>query len=180
MEDILENLKYPIGRFDWSTQVSTEDRIKAIQIIAAFPAKLSVFISSLHNGQLDTPYRPEGWTVRQVVHHVADSHMNAYIRFKLALTEDGPTIKGYDQTQWAKLPDSRLDPAISLDILTGVHKRWVIIMENMTDAEWEKKYVHPEHTELQVLKKVATMYAWHCEHHFSHIKRLGERMGWNP
>jgi hypothetical protein len=104
--------------------------------------------------------------------------MNAYIRFKLALTEDGPTIKGYKQAEWAKLPDSRLDPTISLDIITGVHKRWVTIMEDMTDAEWERKFLHPEHNEWQVLKKVATMYAWHGEHHFSHIKRLGERMGW--
>jgi len=104
--------------------------------------------------------------------------MNAYIRFKLALTEDGPTIKPYNQTSWANLPDSQLDPAVSLEIITGIHKRWVTIMENMSAEEWEKKIFHPEQNAWQVLKKIVSMYAWHCEHHLAHITTLGKRLGW--
>ena len=178
MEEDIEKLKYPIGKFDWSGDASIQDVEKAIQIIKDFPVRISDYINSLEEDQLDTPYRPGGWTVRQVVHHCADSHMNAYIRFKLALTEDGPTIKPYNQTSWANLPDSQLDPAVSLEIITGIHKRWVTIMENMTNEEWGKKYFHPEQNAWQVLKKIALMYGWHCEHHLAHITTLGERLGW--
>ncbi len=177
MEVTMENLKYPIGRFDWSLEVSKDDRDNAIQIIAAFPSKIRDAVRSLDEAQLNTPYRQEGWTVRQVVHHCADSHMNAYIRFKLALTEENPTIKPYDQTEWAKLSDSQLDPGISLDLITGIHKRWVTIMENMSEADWDRSFMHPEHNTLQILRQVVAMYAWHCEHHLSHITRLAGRMG---
>jgi hypothetical protein len=178
MEATLEDLKYPMGRFDWSRPVTTEDCEKAIQTIAAFPPKMREAIKSLNDTQLDTPYRPEGWTVRQVVHHCADSHTNAYIRFKLALTEDTPVIKPYLQAEWAKLPDSKLDPGISLAMIDGVHRRWVTIMENMSEADWELGWIHPEHNNRQGLKQIAVMYGWHCEHHRGHITRLRERMGW--
>ena len=178
MEETMEDLKYPVGRFDWSSQVSIEDRKKAVQVIAKFPSKIRDAVKSLSETQLDTPYRPEGWTIRQVVHHCADSHMNAYIRFKLALTENKPTIKPYDQTEWAKLPDSKLDPEISLSLIEGVHKRWVTIMSYMSDSDWELGWIHPEHNKWQGMQQIATMYAWHCEHHRAHITRLVEREGW--
>ena len=178
MEITMEKLQYPVGRFDWSVDVPKEQREKAIHTIDAFPSTIMEAVESLSEAQLDTPYRPEGWTVRQVVHHVADSHMNAYIRFKLALTEEEPTIKPYDQAEWAKLPDSKLDPGISLDLIAGVHRRWVTIMLNMSESEWERKFLHPEHGHGQMLKKVASMYAWHCQHHLGHITGLIEREGW--
>ena len=174
----MENLKYPVGHFDWSLDVSKAEREQAIRTIAAYPAKLRNAVSPLNDTQLDTPYRQEGWTVRQVVHHLVDSHMNAYIRFKLALTEDTPTIKPYDQAEWAKLPDNKLDPGISLVLIDGIHKRWVTIMDYMSETEWNRGFIHPEHNAFQELKKVAAMYAWHGEHHLAHITRLMERMGW--
>lgn len=178
MEENIDILKFPLGRFDWSRKVSARDRKKALRTIKRFPVQIKKAIKGLNEEQLNTSYRPEGWTIRQVVHHCADSHMNAYIRFKLALTEERPTIKPYDQTEWAKLPDSKLDPAISLALIKGVHTRWVTIMENMTDAEWELGYIHPEHNAWQQLKQIAVMYAWHCEHHRAHITGLRERQGW--
>ena len=178
MELTLEKLKYPVGKFDWSLDISKDDRDKAIQIIAAFPLKIRDAVILLNDDQLDTSYRPEGWTIRQVVHHCADSHMNAFIRFKWALTEEKPVIKAYDQTEWAKLADTQLDPAISLGLLDGIHMRWVTIMKNMSDAEWDLGFTHPEHNTYQVLKKVAAMYAWHCGHHLAHITELIKREGW--
>jgi len=178
MEIKMEELQYPVGPFDWSVDVSEEERGNAIKTIESFPSAIREAVESLSEAQLDTPYRPEGWTVRQVVHHVADSHMNAYIRFKLALTEDEPTIKPYDQAEWAKLPDSKLDPGISLDLIAGVHKRWISIMNNMSESDWERKFKHPEHGPIQMLKKVASLYGWHCQHHLAHVTRLIEREGW--
>ncbi len=178
MEDALEVLKYPIGRFDWSIQPSFDDRIDAIRGIAALPFKMRNAVHGLNDKQLDTPYRPDGWTVRQVVHHVADSHVNAYIRFKIALTEDKPVIRPYAQALWAKLSDSKLPPALSLNLLEGIHERWSVILESMSEEDWEKGYTHPEHNTWQVLDKVVTMYRWHGEHHLAHITGLMEREGW--
>ena len=178
MEITLENLKYPIGKFDWMQDVSKADRDQAVQVITLFPSKIRDAVESLNDTQLNTKYRPEGWTIRQVVHHVADSHMNAYIRFKWALTEDKPIIKAYDQTAWAKLSDSKLDPEVSLVLLDSIHKRWVTIMNSMSESDWDLGYTHPEHNAWQPLNKVAKMYAWHGEHHLAHITRLIEREGW--
>lgn len=175
----MENLKYPVGTFTWPVEVSMEELRNAIQVIEAFPGKIRKAVEALNEEQLDTPYRPEGWTIRQVVHHCADSHMNAYIRFKLALTEDTPTIKPYDQTSWATLADSiTLLPESSLIIIKGVHTRWVVIMNCMTPEDWSRQYNHPEYNKKYALKQLAVMYAWHCEHHLAHITRLIERMGW--
>lgn len=178
MEETLEKLKYPIGKFDWSKEVSVTERNEAIMKIASFPDRIRETVGPLDEDQLDTPYRPEGWTVRQVVHHVADSHMNAYIRFKLALTEDKPVIKPYEEGEWATLADSRLDPSVSIHLLYGIHHRWVTVMENMDESAWERGFTHPEHNRWMVLNKAVAMYAWHGEHHYSHITSLLERKGW--
>ncbi len=178
MEETLEKLKYPVGKFDWSNEVPLGDIDEAIKKIAAFPDRIRDAVRFLDEAQLDTPYRESGWTVRQVVHHCADSHMNAYIRFKLALTEDKPVIKPYAEAEWAKLSDSQLDPSVSLNLLDGIHYRWVTIMENMNEEQWDLGFTHPEHNRWMVLNKAAAMYAWHCEHHLSHLTSLAERMGW--
>lgn len=179
METSMETLRYPTGRFVWPKEVSDHMIFTAINVIDEFPARINRAIGNLDSGQLDTPYRPDGWTIRQVVHHCADSHMNAYIRFKLALTEETPTIKPYDQASWAELADSQiLNPDISLSIIEGVHTRWVTIMKNMTGEEWDKTFLHPEHNEPHQLRQVVIMYQWHCNHHLAHITQLCERMQW--
>jgi hypothetical protein len=135
-------------------------------------------VAHLNDDQLDTPYRPEGWTYRQVVHQCADSHTNAYVRFKWALTEETPTIKPYDQSAWAELPDGNLAPDVSVKILEAVHQRWVALMRSMEETDWDKGYLHPEHGKVQLLRQVVMMYAWHGEHHLGHILGLKKKMGW--
>jgi hypothetical protein len=179
MDNLLESLQYPIGRFTWSTDVSESQVRDAIQTMEQFPEKIYNAVKKLDEEQLNTPYRPEGWTVRQVVHHCADSHMNAYIRFKLALTETAPVIKPYDEALWASLPDSKkLHPSISLSLIEILHERWVFVMRNMSSQDWDRVYVHPEHGKTFSLKSAALMYAWHSQHHVAHITSLAERMGW--
>lgn len=173
-----EKLRYPIGKFKTPDSVSESDISSYIDIIEKLPERLIKEVKSLDESQLDTPYRDEGWTVRQVVHHVADSHMNAYIRFKLALTEDTPTIKPYLEARWAELADSKAPVNLSLPIIEGVHKRWVIILRNMKSEDFEKKLFHPEHNKELILKNVAALYAWHCNHHLAHITELKKREGW--
>lgn len=177
METPMETLQYPTGRFTWPQVVTEEEIHDAIQRIAAFPDQIRKTVKDLEVGQLDTPYRPQGWTIRQVVHHCADSHMNAYMRFKLALTEDNPTIKSYDQTRWATLLDSQmLPPEVSLSLIDGVHARWVKIMENMSDKDWNRTFHHPEYNITQALRQTVMMYRWHCGHHLAHITNLLERL----
>jgi hypothetical protein len=179
MEASLELLKYPVGRFDCSKDYSDSAVHHAIEMIRLFPDRIRNLVGPLNADQQDVPYRPGGWNTRQVIHHCADSHMNAYIRFKLALTEDQPTIKPYDQDAWAKLADSELEVSVSLKIIDGVHKRWTAILENMSASDWKRVYFHPEFSFPQELNKVACMYGWHCEHHYGHIAGLVERMGWS-
>jgi uncharacterized damage-inducible protein DinB len=171
--------RYPIGKFQWSGGDSTPaERAERIAQIAACPADLRAAVEDLDDAQLETPYRDGGWTVRQVVHHVPDSHMNAYIRFKLGLTEDTPTIKPYEENSWAQLPDSRTTPiAVSLDILENVHKRWVNLLRAMRDADFARKINHPE-SGVQTLDRVLALYAWHGRHHIAHVTSLRERKGW--
>ncbi|GLR17442.1 YfiT family bacillithiol transferase [Portibacter lacus] len=164
----LEHLKYPIGK-DQNEEFTSENKDQAIATIAEFPSLMRKRCAELTEDQLDTPYRPEGWTLRQVVHHCADSHMNAYIRFKLALTEDTPTIKAYDEAAWAELPDAKLPVDLSLDILDSLHKRWVVVIENMTDDDFAKTYYHPEKNAESSLGENLLHYAWHCRHHLAHI-----------
>jgi hypothetical protein len=178
MEINMEQLQYPVGRFKMPVDISETELQDAILIIKGLPSKLADAIEGLSKEQLDTPYRPGGWTVRQVVHHLADSHMNAYIRYKLALTEDHPTIKPYKEALWASLPDQHLDPALSLSLVKNIHLKWVVIMEDMSDEQWSRTFLHPEHNRVQSLRQTAMLYAWHCNHHLSHILRLKERMSW--
>jgi uncharacterized damage-inducible protein DinB len=154
-------------------------RQSAIEKIAETPAKIRAAIKGLSESQLDTPYRDGGWTIRQVVHHVPDSHLNAYTRFKLALTEDVPTIKPYDEARWAELPDSRDTPIdTSLSLLGALHDRWVRLLRSMPDADFQRKLKHPEHGPMS-LDTVLAMYAWHGRHHVAHITSLRERQGWS-
>jgi len=170
MENSIEHLKYPIGRFKLPEQVSKDDLLQAKAIIEQFPKQLEEAYKGLTPEKMERPYRPEGWTRRQVIHHVADSHMNALIRFKLALTEDKPQIKPYAQAAWAGLADNKLDPAVSINLVKGVHQRWVAVMEGMTDADWKRSFVHPEYQQEQRLEQAAMLYAWHGEHHLGHVR----------
>ncbi len=172
------DLKYPIGKFEWEDGMSDARREELIDQIAELPAKLRAAVAGLSEPQFDTPYREGGWTVRQVVHHLADSHMNAYIRFKLALTEDVPTVKTYEQDRWAETIDSRTaPPEVSLSLLEGVHHRLVMLLRAMSAADFARKFKHPELGELTV-ERLLGMYAWHGRHHTAHITGLRERMGW--
>jgi len=172
------DLSYPIGRFDWKAAVTPEMRPRLIDEIAVAPALLREAIDGLDDRQLDTPYRPGGWTVRQVVHHLPDSHINSYARFRLALTEDQPTIKPYDEAKWAELYDARtLPPAPSLALLENLHTRWVGLLRNMTDADFSRSFRHPEIGLVRLDTNLA-LYAWHGRHHTAQIAGLRHRMGW--
>ena len=172
------DLRYPIGTFVWPASLTPAERKAALQTIADTPGLIRSAIQGLTDSQLDTPYRPEGWTVRQVVHHVPDSHLNAYTRFKLALTNDvPPRINAYDENKWVALPDVRLDPAVSVQILDGIHQRWVTLIRALPVAEYAREYEHPENGRMALHEAVA-LYAWHGRHHVGHISALRERRGW--
>ena len=179
MVDVTEDLRYPIGRF---AVPDTHDTLKVMEWrreIAEAPVHLRVAVAGLEDGQLDTPYRDGGWTVRQVVHHVADSHLNAYCRFKLALTEDNPIIKPYLEAVWAELSDSRTLPvAPSLALLEGLHRRWGALLESLTPADLDRTYFHPEQKATVPLWRVLALYSWHGQHHTAHIMRLRAQRGW--
>lgn len=173
------DLRYPIGRFRRpDAPLGDAERRRAIDTIAETPAKLRAAVAGLTAAQLETPYRPDGWTVRQVVHHVPDSHMNAYVRFKLALTEDEPTIKPYEEARWAELPDTRETPIeTTLVLLEQLHDRWVRLLRAMGARDFARTLRHPE-TGVQRLDQVLALYAWHGPHHIAHVTSLRERMGW--
>lgn len=166
----MEELQYPIGKFVLPASVSASEIKNALEIISSFPDRIAQLTLPLDINQLNARYRPGGWTVRQVVHHCADSHINAYIRFKLALTEDHPVIKPYIQAKWAALSDSSMGLDISIAILKGVHARWVHIMETMSETDWNRTFVHPEYYTTYQLRQSLINYAWHCEHHLAHVK----------
>ena len=170
-------LRFPTGRFHRPASLDADARERAIDIIARTPARLRDAVRGLTTEQIETPYRPGGWTVRQVVHHVPDSHMNAFIRFKLALTENVPTIKPYEESEWAKLADTRLPLETSLTLLDAVHERWLAILRAMTPTDFERELIHPE-SGRQRLDQVLALYAWHGPHHTAHVTSLRERMGW--
>lgn len=172
------DLSYPIGKFTPPASYSPEGRRAFIQIIADTPSDLRRAVDGLSQRQLDEPYRPGGWTIRQTAHHVPDSHMHAYTRFKLALTEDAPTIKPYDEAKWALLEDTKTaDIATSLMMLTAIHDRWVRILRAMTPEEFGRPYTHPD-LGRNPLDFMLALYAWHGPHHVAHIVRLRERKGW--
>lgn len=172
-----EDLRYPIGDFDSNVEINSETRKNFIRTIEDLPEKIRTSVDKLSDDQLDTPYRPEGWTVRQLVHHIADSHLNAYCRFKLALTEEFPTIRPYYEDRWAILADSKLPIEDSLKIIEGVHTRWAAILSSMTDEDFQRKLNHPESGEWS-LEKFLALYNWHSKHHAAHITSLCERKGW--
>lgn len=175
----MEELRYPIGRYEESPSVSPRDIARWIDEIEALPANVRSTVSGLTDDQLDTPYRDGGWTVRQLIHHIADSHLNAYTRFKLGLTEDTPTIKPYQQDDWAKLPDSEMPIAVSLDMLESIHKRWVKVLKSMDGEQLNREIYHPEYDKIIVLKSFIGNYAWHGKHHLAHITNLKKRKDWN-
>jgi hypothetical protein len=174
----LDNLRYPIGPWDGTQTFTPASRESAIAGIAGLPARLRDAVQGLSDTQLDVPYRPDGWTSRQVVHHLADSHMNGFIRVKLALTEDGLVIKPYDEAAWSRLADSRLPIDVSLGILDGLHTRWVEIYRSMSEAQFARSFVHPERGISMSLDYHAHLYGWHSAHHLAHVTRLRARQGW--
>jgi uncharacterized damage-inducible protein DinB len=176
MTDV-DDLRYPIGRFRPSPSYSPSDRTAHIATLRLLPERLRAAVSGLEDVQLDTPYRDGGWTVRQVVHHIADSHANSYVRFKLALTEYEPTIKPYDESAWAMLPDSRLPVEVSLMLTDALHQRWVALIESMSDKDFQKRFNHPERGPGDLATTLA-LYDWHSRHHTAHIANLRARMGW--
>lgn len=174
----MNDLRYPIGRFQRSASVSAPDREQAIGAIADLPHQLREAIKGWTDEQLDTPYRPDGWTVRQLLHHVADSHMNSYIRYRLALTEAEPTIKPYNEAAWANLADAKSAPVeLSLSLLDTMHQRWVLLLRSLDEQQWTRMFHHPENGPSR-LDVTTSMYAWHGKHHLAHITGLRDRMGW--
>ncbi len=196
--------RYPIGKFTPPSEITKDQRGAWINEIANTPGEFKTALEGLNDDQLDTPYREGGWTLRQVAHHVPDSHLNAFIRFKWALTEDFPTIKAYEEAEWAKLPDVENTPIeTSLELLTALHQRWVVLLKNMSDADYQRAYLHPEFLPenftmsdkaaldieklkaagplppyIFLLERVLGLYAWHGKHHTAHITALRDRLGW--
>jgi len=173
----LEALKYPVGRFGYDPQTTPYKRSVWLTAVESLPAEMKEAVAGLSDEQLDTPYREGGWTVRQVVHHVADSHMNAYVRLKLALTEESPAIKPYEEKLWAELPDSRLSVEVSLALLEMLHARWLVLLRSMNEDAYARTWRHPEHGE-RTLDYLLQLYAWHSRHHVGHVRSLRERMRW--
>ncbi len=174
----MADLRYPIGKFTYNGPPTEEQKQQYLADIEQTPSNLRKAVQGLSDQQLDTPYRPEGWTVRQVVHHVPDSHLNAYIRFKLALTEDEPTIKSYAEDRWAQLADTQTTPVeVSLAMLNSLHARWVHLLRSLAPEQWKREFRHPELGAIPLEKNLA-LYAWHGRHHVAHITSLRERNGW--
>jgi hypothetical protein len=172
------DLRYPVGRFQPVADPTPADRETWITEIEQLPATLRDAVAGLNDEQLDTRYRPGGWTVRQVVHHLADSHLNCYQRYRLALTENAPVIKPYNEAAWAELPDAKSAPIEpSLSLLAGLHTRWVFLLRTLSEADRQLTFKHPERGEMR-LDFTTGLYAWHCRHHLAHIRNLRERQGW--
>jgi len=174
----LEQLKFPVGKLQFPNEYNDSDFAAWIKIIEHFPSELKSEVERIAPEQLDWKYRPDGWNIRQVVHHCADSHMNAFIRFKLTLTEDSPEVKPYHENLFARLSDT-LDAPIhwSLDILTGLHRRWTILLRNLSESDLLRTYVHAEYKKTFELRQVMALYSWHCQHHLAHIKQAKEHCG---
>ncbi len=175
----LEPLRFPIGRFKIQENISEETINQCIRDIETLPKLMRMAVDQLNETQLDMSYRPNGWTIRQVVHHVADSHINSYIRFKWALTEDAPTIKAYDEKKWAEQEEAKTAPVkVSLKILESIHERWVMILKNLNKEDLKRTFIQPESGFAYTLEMAITLYAWHGKHHVAHIESLKERSNW--
>jgi uncharacterized damage-inducible protein DinB len=172
------DLRYPIGKFQRPASSTPEELAAVVGVIAGTPAMMRQAVAGLDEAQLDTPYRPGGWSVRQVVHHVPDSHLNAYVRIKLALTEEEPTIRPYLEARWAELPEARSAPVeVSLTLLDGLHQRWALALKELPPEAWQRTLVHPE-SGRQTIAQLTALYAWHGRHHVAHITALRQRHGW--
>lgn len=169
--------RYPIGAFVRPASLDAAGRKAAIDVIRDTPARFRAALAGLDGRKLDTPYRAGGWTVRQVAHHLPDSHLNAYLRTRLALTETEPTIKPYDEAAWARLADSRLPVEVSLRLLDALHERWVALLDSLSEGEWSRTFVHPE-VGVTRLDQLVALYSWHGRHHTAHVTTLRDRMGW--
>ena len=179
MEITLEELKYPIGRYKQPDAYTPQLLKEWVAVLQALPSWMDACIENLDESHLQTSYREGGWTIQQVVHHIADSHLNAYIRLKLALTEDNPTVKPYDENAWAKLIDTQVVPVnISITMVHTLHRRMVALLNHLQPAEWERTYFHPEHKRNFPIWEMVAMYAWHSRHHVAHITQLREHMNW--
>ena len=175
----LENLKYPIGKFNKPVSFSASDRAERIGVIERLPARLSAEMSGLSDAQCDTPYRPGGWTIRQVVHHLADSHLNSFVRMKLTLTEENPTIKPYFEDRWATTPDAAaMAVKPGLDLLSGLHARWTVLLRSLGEKDFQRTFFHPQRQQSMSLDENLALYAWHCSHHLAHITGLKKMKGW--
>lgn len=174
----IELLKYPIGKFQKPEHILNKNLVEAKEYLRSFPKYLNESINDFSEEQLNTPYRPGGWTVKQLIHHLSDSHINALMRFKLALTENNPTIKPYDEAEWAKLADYSLPVLESLPIICAVHAKWTTLIEAMKPEDFQKSYFHPESQESIPLSEVTLMYHWHSMHHLAHIQHLIIRENW--
>jgi len=174
----MTDLRYPVGKFTYEGPLTEEQKQNFLDDIEHTPANLRAAVKGLSEKQLDTPYRPEGWTVRQVTHHVPDSHLNAYIRTKLALTEEEPTIKPYAEDRWAQLADTRSTPIeVSLALLDSLHDRWMRLLRSLQSEDWKRTFRHPE-LGVMNLDKTLALYAWHGRHHVAHVTSLREKNGW--
>ena len=175
----LEKLKYPIGKTKIPTSITDKDLEEWISVLERFPQELEFLTKDLSENQLDTPYRKDGWTVRQVIHHCYDSHHNSYIRFKWALTEENPEIKAYFEERWAELHDTKSAPiSLSLDALKALHAKWVYLLKGLSKKELLRKFTHPASKDVITLQENIGIYAWHCLHHYAHIEQLMLREGW--
>lgn len=178
-EDHLEDLKYPIGRYQMPDRYEPEMQSEWINAIEALPNWLDAVVENLDASQLDIPYREGGWTINQVIHHLADSHMNAFCRLKLTLTEENPVVKPYQEALWAELPDVLETPCnVSITLLHALHRRFGQALRNMTPEDWERTYYHPEHERYIPLYELADSYAWHGRHHMEQIRKLRKRKNW--
>lgn len=174
----MDDLRFPVGKFKYDGPPDEQQKRTFLDEIARTPANLRAAVKGLSQAQIDTPYRPGGWTVRQVIHHLPDSHLNSYVRFKLALTEDDPTIKPYAEDRWAELADTKSTPVeVSLTLLDSLHDRWVRLLRSMTPEEWKRTFRHPDLGSMP-LEKTLGLYAWHGRHHVAHITELRKRMAW--
>ena len=178
-KETLEQLRYPIGKFNMPESITENDLKQWITVLENLPQRLSDLVTPLTEQQLETPYRPDGWTVRQVVHHVSDSHHNSYIRFKWALTEDTPTIKAYNEKAWAELFDTRTAPIqMSLNHLSAIHAKLVYLLKGLSEEDLQRSFIHPDGNQETTLKENIGRYAWHSNHHYAHIENLIQRKGW--
>ena len=169
----MEHLRYPVGRWEKPSGFDKNRIAEQVKIISDFPAKLKEKTNSFSTRDLEKTYRPGGWTATQVINHCADSHMNAFVRFKLALTEEKPTIKPYAEAKWAELADAKTFPvAVSIQLIESLHARWAALLNSMDDAQWNAGFIHPEHGGELKLYETVSLYAWHCEHHYSHLELI--------